>query len=197
MVPQVVEIAGAMPSPRKILSTFQPHKLAVGLWHRTGWRWWEVNSTRARSWEHLGGKLRSGNLTSSVAWVQRDTNLSPPRGRIILAAWVLPSCTWGLCGELCTPGCLESHLHRHPRSLSRLQPCPHPLCTGMGPWASVYISPGLAGDVLSRFPVPNTSCKLGRARLPRALEQNVGGAFKASASGSFHSTAPASHVLLY
>lgn len=30
-VPQVVEIAGAMPSPRKILSTFQRHKLAVGL----------------------------------------------------------------------------------------------------------------------------------------------------------------------
>lgn len=30
-MPQVVEIVGAMPSPRKILSTFQPHKLAVGL----------------------------------------------------------------------------------------------------------------------------------------------------------------------
>ena len=30
-MPQVVEIVGVMPSPRKILSTFQSHKLAVGL----------------------------------------------------------------------------------------------------------------------------------------------------------------------
>lgn len=116
-------------------------------------------------------------------------NSSPPRGRITLAAWPSPTCTWCVCGEpkhlaVLSHICIDTHI-----------PClvcsPASVLSIEWIWHLFVLLPRLVGEVCP--PVPNTSSKLGRAR---TLEQNAGG-LKASASGSFHSTTSASPCFTY
>lgn len=190
-VPQVVGIAGARHSPRKILGIFRSHRLAVRLWQRAHvWKWWEVSSARVRSWEHFGVKLRSLNFNSLAAQVQREMDLSLSRARNNLAALALPSlhlvCLWW------APNTWLSWVTsaQTPTWPSGSATLPSTSVHWNVTLASVYIFLGGRGTCSC----PTLLCP--NRLLARTLEQEVGGAFKASVSGSFHCTTAASHDLL-
>ena len=147
---------------------------------------WEVSSARVRSREPFGVKLRSLNFTSLAAQVQREMDLSLSRARNTLAALALPSlhlvCLWW-APNTWLPWVTSAQTPTWPPGSAAL-PSVHWNMT----LASVYIFLGGKGSC------PTLLCS--NQLLARTLEQEVGGAFKASVSGSFHCTTAASRDLL-
>lgn len=175
MQPCVVGNSGAMLSPENI-EHFPAPKWQTSCWVVTQNRLKVVRSKilLERDPENTWCKAELELYQFSCLGSERHESESSQRKDYSWLAWPSPTCTWCVCGELQTPGCPESYLHRHHIPCLVCSPA-----LTLSPWECdpkhLFTSPTGWGGGKSCPPVPNISSKLGRARL---LEQNAGGRSK-------------------